>query len=404
MDMDKVQFIETYNCQSFLSLLKDSHKDLAYVVLEEITKSNNIEVYSYHADNKDWAVYDGETFKYTVNDDESYRCFFSKETGLNIRCGKTIGEDPKYCGLGNEILDLEISQNGCVPVPESTNCRYCYKNNTNAPATNMSFETFKAIVDRFPKNLSQIAFGITGLQTNPDLERMFQYCREIGIVPNVTTVGADMDEHMLNVLAKECGAIAVSCYAGAKELCYKTISDIYNKGNELGRIIHVNMHIVVSKDNLPHVWDVLKDVSENKVYGLNAIVFLRIKPKGRASKMDCKIPLEIYDELVTYCLENKIRFGFDSCSATPVMKVLKQKGMENLCENCEKCESGLLSGYINVKGEYWNCSFAEGTSFIKPINVLDYESVIDWWNGPELQRVRNYPNPACNSCPIYDLD
>ena len=403
--MTRDEFTKLPEIQSFLSPLKEKDQRTAFSVLFAMAGAKNVERYHYHADNHDWSVFEGETFKFTVNDDESYRCFFSKENGLNVRFGKTLDDDPKYCGLGNEILDLEVSVNGCVPVPGSTNCRYCYKNNTNAPATNMSFETFKKIVDSFPKNLSQIAFGITGLQTNPDLERMFQYCRQIGIIPNVTTVGADMDERMLNVLAKECGAVAVSCYTGAKELCYKTIADIYNKGLEIERNIHVNMHIVVSKDNLFHVRDVLKDIADQKVYGLSAIVFLRIKPKGRASKMDCKVPMEIYDELVSYCLEKNIRFGFDSCSATPVMEVLKQKGREDLCNNCETCESGLLSGYINVKGEYWNCSFTEGLSdFIKPINVLDYNSTIDWWNGPELQKVRNYPNPACKSCPVFDLD
>ena len=167
-----------------------------------IFKSKPIDIVkqTYEADNDKWIVYHGPTFKMTMNESHTYHCFFSKLDGFNLRFGKTVDDDPIYCGLGPEILDLEVSVNGCVPVPGSTNCRYCYKNNTNAKPTNMTFETFADIVHTFPINLSQIAFGITGLKTNPDLEKMFEYCRKIGIIPNVTTVGADMDEHMKDVL------------------------------------------------------------------------------------------------------------------------------------------------------------------------------------------------------------
>lgn len=382
-------------------------KEYAKMMLMAImsSKPSTITKHDYAVNNKSWHVYQGDNFKLTFCDDHSYNCFFCKKNGFNIRFGREVDEDVEWCELGAEILDLEISQNGCVPVPGSTNCKYCYKNNTNAKPTNMSFETFKQIVDSFPKNLSQIAFGITGLKTNPDMPKMFAYCREIGIVPNVTTVGADMDDEVLDVLCKYCGAVAVSCYTGAKELCYKTIKMIYDRAREkFNRDMHVNIHIVVSKSNMDHLRDVLKDIADKKVYGLRSVVLLRIKPKGRAEKMDCVVPHSIYEELVNYCIDNNISFGFDSCSATPVMEVLKAIGKPELCASCESCESSRLSSYINVHGEYWSCSFAEGTDFIKPINVLDYKSATEWWNSDEVNKVRFCKNPACKSCPIYNLD
>ena len=168
--------------------------------------------------------------------------------------------------------------------------------------------------------------------------------------------------------------------------------------------MHVNMHIVVSKDNMPHVEDVLKDIADGKVEGLRSVVLLRIKPCGRAKNMDCIVTEDMYTKLVTFCLDHKISFGFDSCSATPVMEVLKKLGKGELCSCCEPCESSKLSSYINVKGEYWSCSFAERTDFISPINVLDYKSATEWWNSEEVLKVRYCKNPACKSCPIYNLD
>jgi sulfatase maturation enzyme AslB (radical SAM superfamily) len=359
-----------------------------------------------NVDNDDWFVYESRFFKFTTNKSKTYHCFFSKLSGVNLRWGKTIDDDPKYCALGPEIMDLEISVNGCVPVPGSTNCRYCYKNNTTAPATNMTFETFEKIVTSFPRNLSQIAFGITGLDTNPYMEQMFRWCRENGIIPNVTTVGADLTPGLCNVLCKYCGAVAVSCYTGAKEHCYSIIKQLKDWAREkFHRDMHINMHIVVSKDNMEHVRSVLNDIKDGKVVGLKSVVFLRIKPKGRASHMDCIVPKEIYKEIVTFCMDNNIGFGFDSCSAYPVMEVLKELGKPELCDAAEPCESGFFSSYINVYGFYWNCSFAEGrTDFILPINVLEYPSSTIWWNSDKLDKIRNYKTPACKSCPIYNLD
>lgn len=386
-----------------------AHNDykIAMMVVLCIMQSppSSIKCYEYDVEGKKWRVWDGDTFKMTMCEDHSYNCFFNKLTGYNVRFGVEVEDDPEYCALGSEILDLEVSVGGCPPVHGSSNCKYCYKNNTNRAPFNMSFDTFRSIVDSFPKNLSQIAFGITGLKTNPDLEKMFVYCRSTGIIPNVTTVGVDMDEHMKDVLAHYCGAVAVSCYTNAKELCYKTIKELHDYAREkYKRDMHINMHIVLSKDNMPHVEDVLKDIAEKRVDGLKSVVLLRIKPCGRAKNMDCVVTRDMYEKLVTYCMDNNISFGFDSCSATPVMEVLKGLGKESLCSCCESCESSKLSAYINVKGEYWSCSFAERTDFIKPIDVLKYSNATDWWNSDEVKKVRFCKNPACKSCPIFDLD
>lgn len=368
---------------------------------------NDIVKSTYIVADKKWTVYHGPTFKMTFNEERSYNCFFSKLSGFNCRFGLTVEDDPVCCELGFEILDLEISQNGCVPVPGSTNCRYCYKNNTNAKPTNMTFDTFKQIVDSCAHNLTQIAFGITGLKTNPDMEKMFKYCREIGVIPNVTTVGADLDDSMLDVLTKWCGAVAVSCYTGAKQLCYDNIKKIHDYAMEkYKRDMHVNMHIVVSKDNMSHLKEVLADIAAGKVPGLRSVVLLRIKPRGRAANMDCVVTSDMYREIITYCLDNNISFGFDSCSAKAVEKVLCEIGKSELTNCCESCESSRLSAYINVNGEYWNCSFCEGNSDVMatPINVLNFERAFDWWNLPPVLACRYPKTSACESCPWYKLD
>ena len=397
--------VPSYFC--ITKMLKEAGRSqLAFRTALDFSYGSDAKEHRYCVGNDTWHVFDSKRFKATFNDSHTYHCFFSKADGLNIRFGKTVDEDPNVCELGPEILDLEVSVNGCVPVPGSTNCRYCYKNNTNAAPTNMTFDTFADIIHTFPINLSQIAFGITGLKTNPDLEKMFEYCRKIGIIPNVTTVGADMDEHMKDVLCHWCGAVAVSCYTGVKELCYKTIKELHDYAKEkYNRDLHVNMHIVISEDNMPHLREVLKDIADKKVDGLKSVVFLRIKPKGRAAHMNCHVSKDIYKELVAFCLDNKISFGFDSCSATPVMEVLTEFGHPELCASCEKCESSSFSAYINVFGQYWSCSFMEGREdVIKPIDVLKYNHSYEWWNANSVKFVRQHTNCCKQSCPWYNLD
>ena len=65
----------------------------------------------------------------------------------------------------------------------------------------MTFETFKTIIDKMPIVLTQIAFGITGIQTNPDFIKMLKYCREKQIVPNFTLSGIDLSDKIAKEVA-----------------------------------------------------------------------------------------------------------------------------------------------------------------------------------------------------------
>jgi hypothetical protein len=60
---------------------------------------------------------------------------------------------------------------------------------------------FKKVFDKLPKNLTQIAFGADASATaNPDLFRMMEYCRENGVVPNITV--ADINPDSIRLLKK----------------------------------------------------------------------------------------------------------------------------------------------------------------------------------------------------------
>ena len=292
----------------------------------------------------------------------------------------------------------------------------CYKNNTNAKPENMTLEDFKKIFNsmcvktedgRSITPLTQIAFGITGIQTNSDFIDMMKYSRENGVIPNFTLSGIDLTDEMANEVSKLVGAVAVSAYESDKEICYDTV----NKFNLLG-LNQTNIHLLASNETLDFVYEVLNDSKTDKrLKGLNAIVFLVVKPKGRAKGMFNHLSIEQYKELITYCFDHDIPFGFDSCSAPKFEATIKSMELKDekkaqLINMSESCESDLFSSYINVKGEYWNCSFSENENGVKCVDVTKTDDFLkDVWYSNEINEFRSRlldtVKNGCRHCPTF---
>ena len=359
----------------------------------------------YKADGDTWVVYHGPTFKMTMNESHTYHCFFSKLDGFNLRFGKTIDDDPEYCGLGPEIADIEIVTGSC-PKVNSENCRWCYKNNTSALGKVMTLEDFQEVISRFPINLTQVALGITGVKSNPYLKDILIYLRKLGIIGNLTLTGADLDDEMADVLCEYCGACAVSCYDKAKELCYSTIKRLHDNAKEkFNRDMHLNMHIVIADFSMDHIMDVLNDIKNGKVPGLKSVVMLHAKPVGRAKNLDCSLSKENLTKVIKFCLDNNISFGFDSCNGHNVQDILMEMGKPELCSSIEPCESGRMSIYVNVEGKITPCSFVEHVYENSAIDLLNSDAMVKdvWMTDKMLNAFRNCTK-CSKSCPIYSLD
>lgn len=392
------------------------------ILKKAMCQCDNGILYRYPVNDSFFFVFDSSIWKIVTNLGD-YNSAFNKTNGKTYTYGLCEADDVIWCPLGPEILDLEISVNGC-PKVGGHNCRFCYKNNTDAPASNMTFETFKKIVDNFPKNLYSIAFGITGTQTNPDFPKMLEYCRTIGVVPNYTLSGADLDDKIIEATAKYCGAVAVSCYEGNKELCYNTIDKFAKQAPD----VHVNMHIVLSKGTLNHVMDVLNDLKKTKIVEKEAkvnkytfkvnykvpedprlehlrhVVFLRIKPVGRAQKLDTEVGHDIFEQVIKFCKENNIGYGFDSCSAKDVETVLIKNGDVEASKYCQSCESATQSIYVSCEGKMIPCSFCETNYKNRAIDLSKIDDFINEWNNNEV--LKEFREKSFNSngyCPMFKL-
>lgn len=150
---------------------------------------------------------------------ENYNFDFDKKSGFFARWGKTMDDDPQV-GLP-EIADIEITTKCTGPAGKL--CKFCYKANTPNGA-NMTIETYKKILDKLPKSVTQIAFGADANCTmNPDTFKIMKATREAGIIPNITV--ADIDDEVADQLAEYCGAVAVSVYDD-KNIGYDSIEKL----------------------------------------------------------------------------------------------------------------------------------------------------------------------------------
>lgn len=333
--------------------------------------------------------------KYKSFRSEDVNYTFDMEDGTMATWGRDQKDDPQQAPAPF-IADIEIGTT-CNGLGKP--CKFCYKSNTRV-GENMSLETFKKVFAKLPPHLTQIAFGIGDLDGNPEMFQIFEHCRHNKIVPNVTTNGWKMTFQQAQQLRNLCGAVAVSKYE-PKDVCYDAVAMLTDVG-----LKQTNIHQLVSRETMPSCLETIADMkSDIRLAELNAVVFLTLKPKGIRNDLTM-VGDDEYKVLIQSCLDSGVRFGFDSCSANRFMRVVAGHPMEERFKLVsEPCESTLFSTYINVEGQMFPCSFAEGTpGWEEGIDVAgcgDFQAEV--WNHPRVLEFRSKLLGRCRNCPIYDL-
>ena len=318
-----------------------------------------------------------------------YNYIFNQKDGFFARWGKTKADDPQFSQFGPELLDIEISTI-C-----SNGCSWCYKSNTST-GKNMSFSTFKKILDKIPRNLTQIAFGIGDIDANPDLWKIFDYCKSKNIIPNITINGNNLNRDLVKKLTKYCGAVAISHYTD--ESCFNAVKLLVDEG-----LNQVNIHKLVARETLDSCYELLNLVNRDpRLSRLNAIIYLSLKNKGKRNNYHI-ISQKEFSKLIIYATNCNIRIGFDSCSANKVLEVLKYQVNYQMIEMMsEPCESSCFSLYINVEGKVFPCSFLEGEMGYKGIDLLNLNDFLDEvWFAQEIKKFRRKLIKNGRKCPCF---
>jgi len=166
---------------------------------------------------------------------------------------------------------------------------------------------------------------------------------------------------------------------------------------------------MICQETYEKAFEIMKDIkSDPRLEKLNAIVFLSLKTKGR-SKGRFQLSQEQFSNLTNYALENNVSFGMDSCSAQKFTKAIEGHANEaQMNQSAEPCESSLYSSYIDVKGDFYPCSFSPGTpGWETGISVLDCDDFIkDVWFSDRVRKFSEGVIKCRNckqSCSIYDI-
>lgn len=355
-----------------------------------------------------YRLVDKNGVKYVRSSDYNYN--FNKRTGMFLRWGKTLEDDPTLSPIGPEIADIEITT--ICKGPNGIPCPFCYKANTYS-GRYMDLDTYKVIFNKLNSNnnLTQVAFGVDAqCESNPDVWRIMEYTLSKGVVPNVTV--ADISDKVADKLAFYCGAVAVSRYSD-KDICYNTVKKLTDRG-----MTQVNIHSMLSQETLVDVCETILDVKrDDRLEKLNAVVILSLKQKGRGVKYT-PVSQEHFDEVVLSSMVLGTRIGFDSCSANKFLKTLETlKNCQNVVNNIlgntiqleqmekyvEPCESGLFSAYVNVDGVYHHCSFAENETKGVDLKNKNLDFINDVWYSQDMNKWRGKLLSSNRNCPIYNV-
>jgi hypothetical protein len=186
-----------------------------------------------------------------------------------------------------------------------------------------------------------------------------------------------------------------------KNYCYDSIQRLYKHGMK-----QINIHICVSDETLDQVYETFNDYlnGEERLKGLNAIVLLSLKKKGRGKSFNT-LDNDKFGELVDFALKNDIPIGFDSCSANKLLNSLNKEDRKEIEPYIEPCESTLFSAYINCHGEFFLCSFTEGEKNWKSgINMLAINDFVkDVWYNKRTMKFREDLLKNKRNCVFYNI-
>lgn len=349
-----------------------------------------------------YEVYESGNCKVFQSPSANY--IFDKNTGYMVSFGKTLKEDPERFPAPN-IADIECTTR-CTGLHNIGDvCNFCYKSNTPSSGSYMTLDEFKHIIEVYPKSLTQVALGADACLTcNPDLWKIMEYCREQGIVPNITLANI-LDDKTADKLAKYCGACAISCYDDYN-VCFDSVKKLTDRGMK-----QVNIHLLLAEEYYERAKDVMKAVLEDpRLSKLNAVVCLGLKRKGRGSSFH-RMSDEHFKEVITFAINNHIGLGFDSCNSKRALDTIG----ESIKDSVIPCEATLESSYISCKGNYYPCSFMEEEGdWEEGISLKDINSSEEFldkvWNNKktlkfmkELQDTTKHNCKGCRECPYYEI-
>lgn len=315
-----------------------------------------------------------------------YHFMADDKTGMTLRWGKTLQENPMFAPVP-ELADISIS-NHCTK-----GCSFCYRNSKDNHEF-MDIEDYCYVLDAMNHqeygNVFQIALGGGEPLEHPDFLAIIDETNRRGIVPNFTTNGIHLTSQICKVIKGKIGAVALSVTT-VNGILMDKIALLNQEG------IKVNIHYVVSTENIEEATSILLGLQNQYFKGINAVIFLTYKPAGRAND---KYILKNGNSLNNFLCAieekdvKKPRIGFDACFVPMLLH------NTNICPDLvDTCEGGFFSVYIDHRMEVSPCSFS-GTNDCYSLKEFDFYDI--WQNKFEKYRLNNQNQCKRADCLSHD--
>ena len=318
-------------------------------------------------------------------------------------------ESPKWDTPDTSIGQLSAPTEVHVAITNacSNACPHCYMSSGERDADEMDTATFKrAMKTLADMGVFHVALGGGEALERPDLFEISAYCREIGLVPNLTTSGKGMTPDIASQMSVF-GQVNLSL-DGVGEL-----SGVFRGINQFDQVdaalkmlkdagVPSGINCVVGRPN----YDGLRDLfAYAKQAGLNEIELLRFKPSGRGKELYARMKTTVEQNkallpmLQELTEQQDLRCRIDCsfvpmlCWHKPPLELLEAFGTYG-------CEAGnvLMAGRSN--GRISGCSFLpdQGSSI--------FEMPETWTADPDYGTLRRWRDSApepCRSCDYVSL-
>ena len=316
-----------------------------------------------------------------------YHFVADAKTGMTLRWGKTLDENPKFAPVP-ELADISIS-NHC-----SKRCSFCYRN-SGPNEQFMKLEDYIRVLEsmKHPKygNVFQIAIGGGEPLEHPDFLRfIFETCKR-GIIPNFTTNGLLLNPEICKKIKGNVGAVALSI-TSINDILTEKVFMLRNES------IRVNIHYVLSEENVDEATSIVLGKQTEKLAGINAIIFLTYKPAGRGLDQYVIKAGEKLNRFIMAINEKNScfpRIGFDACF---VPMLIRYTSVQPEMVDC--CEGGYFSVYIDNEMNVSPCSFSGGRD---SYNLKEYDFYDIWLNKFETFRQEHANHCKATTCRAYKL-
>lgn len=238
-----------------------------------------------------------------------------------------------------------------------------------------------------------------------DFGELVSYCREIGLVPNLTTNGQAIGEREVEI-CKKMGQVNISIDGINSHFTINGRNGSFEKADGAIKAlkkaeVQVGINCVVSMKNFPFLQEVVQYAAKK---GLSEVEFLKYKPSGRGRQryeeysLSQEMIRQFYPILIKYSKEYKIELKID-CSFIPALVYYKPPKDELEKLAVTGCDGGNLLMSIRSNGCFTGCSFVDNDEHISGIKNK-------WETSGHLNDFRKLVNKAkepCKSCEYLSI-